>query len=338
MAPGEAAAGRTTYTFDNNGNQQVVQESSGNRTTNMWDYENQSTLIQKPDGSRVTMSYNPFNLRVEKRSATGATKFIWDDQNYLMETDENDAITAVYTNEPNIYGNLISQSRNPAALWLPSYYNYDALGSTRDLTDASETITDTCLYSAFGEAVAQSGSTTNPFRWVGEKKYFYDEEIEEYYIRARIFNPAISRWLSNDPQLFYHNINMSIYVNNNPVILIDASGEEPVTVCVVIVIVIGCIFISGCRAPSTPPIKPPTKPSFKIAACRTPRSSCSVSGTPKFFSVPSSNSERQIRLAKEKCRGMGLKCMRVGHRGQRLANESGGPAGTNEVWCFNLLF
>jgi len=34
-----AAAGRTTYTFDANGNQQIVREPAGARTTTTWNYE-----------------------------------------------------------------------------------------------------------------------------------------------------------------------------------------------------------------------------------------------------------------------------------------------------------
>jgi YD repeat-containing protein len=38
---GEALTGRTTYTFDPNGNQQIEREPSGARTTTIWDFENQ---------------------------------------------------------------------------------------------------------------------------------------------------------------------------------------------------------------------------------------------------------------------------------------------------------
>ena len=61
-----AAAGRTTYMFDANGNQEIVREPSGARTTTTWNYENQPTLFRMPDGSRVTMTYNANNRRVDK--------------------------------------------------------------------------------------------------------------------------------------------------------------------------------------------------------------------------------------------------------------------------------
>jgi YD repeat-containing protein len=61
-----AAAGRTTYTFDANGNQQIVREPAGGRTTTTWSYENQPTLFRMPDGSRVTITYNANNRRVDR--------------------------------------------------------------------------------------------------------------------------------------------------------------------------------------------------------------------------------------------------------------------------------
>jgi len=58
----------TTYTYDANGNQQIVEEPSGARTTHTWDYENQPTLVELSTGSRVTMTYNADNRRVSKET------------------------------------------------------------------------------------------------------------------------------------------------------------------------------------------------------------------------------------------------------------------------------
>ena len=45
-------SGRTTYTFDADGNQQVVRAPNGDRTTYVWDYENRMTSVQLPAGIR----------------------------------------------------------------------------------------------------------------------------------------------------------------------------------------------------------------------------------------------------------------------------------------------
>jgi hypothetical protein len=62
------------------------------------------------------------------------TNYIWDvaTDSYLMETDENGDTTAVYTNEPDLYGKLISQRRDGTT----SYHHFDGQQSTRELTNA----------------------------------------------------------------------------------------------------------------------------------------------------------------------------------------------------------
>ena len=48
-----------------------------------------------------------------------------------------------------------------------SYYHLDGNGSVRALSNSSKTITDTYSYNAFGELISSTGSTVNPFRWLG---------------------------------------------------------------------------------------------------------------------------------------------------------------------------
>jgi len=153
------------------------------------------------------------------------TNYIWDVENdsLLMETDENGATTAVYTNEPDEFGSVISQNRAGTT----STYHYDGLGSTRALTDSSGTVTDTYEHTAFGETISQTGSTTNPFRYVGEKGYYYDNELDSYYVRERVYQPLIARWTSIDSIRFATNDNTSLfnYTLNNPLLFVDPSGQ-----------------------------------------------------------------------------------------------------------------
>lgn len=151
------------------------------------------------------------------------TNYIWDveNDNVLMETDENDTTTAVYTNEPDEFRNLLSQRRGTAS----SYYHYDGIGSTRELTSTTENTTDTYIYTAFGEAVAITGTTINPFRYVGAFGYYHDPETADYYIRARTYRPAIARWTSLDPSQFIDGINRYVYVHNLPTSDLDPGGR-----------------------------------------------------------------------------------------------------------------
>ena len=217
-----AAAGRTTYTFDADGNQQTVLEPSGDRTTTTWDYENQPTVYNNPDDSRVTMTYSADNRRVAKEILTAETKFVWDEEsdNVLLETDDFDATQVVYTNEPGQFGSLISGRRSMTTHW----YHFDALGSTSQLTDSSATITDTYLYDAWGNVISSTGSTINPFQWVGALGYYTDPETGQFSVRARVYQPKRGRWQAKDPMQFVDSHNRYLYAHNSPLLFVDPSG------------------------------------------------------------------------------------------------------------------
>src|SRR5437899_10374670 len=91
------------------------------------------------------------------------TKYIWDDQNYLAEADGNDVIQTVYTNEPQQYGNLVSSRISGAT----SYHHFDALGSTRQLTNAAGSTTDSVIYDAWGNVVSRTGTPSARAVWIG---------------------------------------------------------------------------------------------------------------------------------------------------------------------------
>ncbi|MCA8990770.1 MAG: RHS repeat-associated core domain-containing protein [Planctomycetaceae bacterium] len=217
----KTTGGTTTYTFDANGNQQLVEAPSGDRTTNTWDYENRTTLVQLPSGIRNTMAYEPDGLRVKLEESTGTKKFIWDDRKaYLAETDANDDTTVVYTQEPILFGNLVSQRRSSTTNW----YHYDAPASTRALSNSGEAVTDTFLYNATGGCLVASGTTLTPFRFVGAIGYYLNTDSQSYYVRSRTYVLAAARWSSVDPLGFVDGANLYRYVSNSYVNAQDPTG------------------------------------------------------------------------------------------------------------------
>ncbi|REJ76531.1 MAG: RHS repeat-associated core domain-containing protein, partial [Planctomycetota bacterium] len=175
------------------------------------------TSVRLPSGVRNTMDYDPDGLRVKLEESTGTKKFVWDEQNYLAEMDENNDTQVVYTNEPRLYGNLVSQRRGSESRW----YHFDAIGSTRELTDAAEVVTATRLYDAWGVPLASSGSTVFPFAFVGQLGYYDDAESLLRYVRARLVAASTGRWTSSDP---LKAIRTYTYADNQPTVLIDPSG------------------------------------------------------------------------------------------------------------------
>ncbi len=123
--------------------------------------------------------------------------FVWDEMsdNVLLETDENDSISAEYQYRPEQFGELLSQSQSGS----DSFFHFDGEFSTHELTDSNEDVTDTFGFTAYGEEVVRTGSTANPFGYKGKVGYYTNEESSDIYVRARTYDPAVGRWLSSDP-------------------------------------------------------------------------------------------------------------------------------------------
>lgn len=122
--------------------------------------------------------------------------FLWDpiEDNIVKEIDDAGTTIADYTTEPYLYGDLISQHRDGQS----NFYHYDGQGSTASLTDLVCNITDTYEYSAFGEPTRRTGSTANPFQYIGQFEYYHNVTALEYSVRHRDYQPPRGRWLSVD--------------------------------------------------------------------------------------------------------------------------------------------
>jgi YD repeat-containing protein len=152
-------AGNASYIYDANGNT-VSQTVGGQTTTYQYNFDNKLTQINFPGGGGSnTFVYNGEGVRVQKADSGGTVKFVYDGANVIGELDNANALVTAYTHG---VGGLVSLRRAAG----PSYYHFDGLGSTRELTAAAQNVTDTYDYEAYGIPTGQTGSTVNPYRYV----------------------------------------------------------------------------------------------------------------------------------------------------------------------------
>jgi RHS repeat-associated protein len=133
---------------------------------------------------------------------------------------------ARYTIEgSSYYSPLISMKRGGSSYW----YLYDGLGSTRKLIDSNQNVTDSYSYEAFGDITSSSGSTTNPYRYVGALGYSYSSIVTSLlHVGARYYAPGLGRFMGQDPERPQlkspTTLAAYLYCGNNPLTLTDPSG------------------------------------------------------------------------------------------------------------------
>jgi len=108
------------------------------------------------------------------------------------------------------------------------FYLHDRLGSARLVIDDQGAVKNTYTYEPFGEMFATecTETTENPFKFTGQ---YFDSEIEEYYLRARQYNPHIARFTSRDPVLGQFGrpltLHRYLYCGSDPIDLVDVDGR-----------------------------------------------------------------------------------------------------------------
>ncbi len=221
--------GTATYTYDERGNlDQVTADSQTvDYTYNAADrlvMVNPTGTLRSGLSSVVQYTYDADGRRIKQTVGSQITNYLWDETSVygdvVLETDGSGSTLASY-----VLGEagLVSQNRNGAT----SYYLQDGQGSTRALTNAAGNVTDTYSYTAFGELFNQTGSTANSYLYTGQQ---FDALTGLYDLRARYYNPALGRFLSQDTYPYNFNnpveLNRYVYTANNPVNLVDPSGHQ----------------------------------------------------------------------------------------------------------------
>ena len=226
--------GTTTFGYDNNGN--TIRMTTPTTTWNYgYDYENR--LVSATDNVNYTAAYtyagDGLRLRVQESNNPNPDRwFQYDGVRPVLEgTLSGNTFTTVnryawegdFYYDPLVFACIGGSNR---------YYLYDALGSTRQLVEASQTVTDSYSYEAFGNLMGSTGSTANPYRYVGSLGY-YQTGSSLMHLGARYYMPEVGRFVQRD-QL--RGASPYVYVDGRPTLFADPNGEFPF---IVIPIVIG---------------------------------------------------------------------------------------------------
>jgi RHS repeat-associated protein len=168
-------------------------------------------------GSGVSFKYDPFGRRIYKSSSTATSIFAYDGDNLIEETNSSGGVVARYSQTQTL-DEPLAMLRSSTT----SYYEADGLGSVTSLSNTAGALAQTYTFDSFGKQTASSGSLTNPFQYTGRE---FDTETNLQFSRARYYDPATGRFISEDPARFTESTNFYPYVGNNPLTYKDPFGQ-----------------------------------------------------------------------------------------------------------------
>ncbi|MDR3468688.1 MAG: RHS repeat-associated core domain-containing protein [Xanthobacteraceae bacterium] len=199
-------------------------DANGNLTfdgTFTYGYDAENRLISASGaGNTASYSYDAQGRRKTKTVNGTTTVLVQDPQGRaVMDYDgSSGAIQSWYAFGvgPNDVLNQVNVAGSTRATYIP-----DVQGSIIASLDAASGTLTRAGYLAYGE----SGTTAGTFRYTGAR---IDAETNGLYdYRARVYSPALGRFLQADPIGSAGGINLYVYVGNDPLNWTDPFGLTP---------------------------------------------------------------------------------------------------------------
>ena len=113
------------------------------------------------------------------------------------------------------------------------FYRFDGLDSTRLLTDGSGAVTDSYAYDAWGNITGHTGTTSQPYQFVGQLGYYTHYQIPSFgliELGVRFYDPEVGRFTQRDA-IHTDTVSEYLYVKNMPTVGMDPSGKIGFLAC-----------------------------------------------------------------------------------------------------------
>ena len=200
----------TMFQYDNAGNLLVDDKAQYS-----YDAFNRTTRVETFDGNVQVNRYDAEGLRYEMEENGNLVQFIFNQDREVVTEEDSTGLTRLIRSTE-----LIARSSESAR----TYYHYasDEMGSATHIVDEAGNVQNRYEYDAWGKITVKEEAVPNRFTYYGQQ---IDPITQQYYLRARFYNPVIGRFAQEDTYRG-DGLNLYAYCANNPVYYVDPSGLD----------------------------------------------------------------------------------------------------------------
>ena len=189
-----------------------------------------------------TYKYNEDGIRTSKTVNGVTTKYYLNGTDIIEQTDGTNTLHFYYDNTGEIIGFTYNDNKY--------FYIKNAQDDIIAIADNLGNVISEYAYDPWGLVVSVTGSNTeignlNPFRY---RSYYYDSEINMYYLQSRYYDPEICRFINCDDVNYIGlteseiSYNPFAYCENDPINNKDPNGRLVVSTRIKVAIVVGLAY------------------------------------------------------------------------------------------------
>lgn len=208
------------WAYDANGNQ-IEKTASGETTGYVYDVRDQLVEVTRGGSLLESYAYAWDGLRTRKSGPGGLFRYVYDQRSLLLETDlSGTTVSKIEWGSDRLLA--LDHATEGRQLYL-----VDALGSPIALSKPDGTLQTRLQWDAWGNERKEVGESANRFGFTG---YQRDEATGLYYAQARLYDPEVGRFLSEDPfegeAMTPPSLHRYAYAHGRPTVFVDPTGRE----------------------------------------------------------------------------------------------------------------